>query len=180
VLYVLSKNFTAAAAPATGRAFLTIGRRILEAGGIAIKSDSSGISHSTPRWTQFDTDADRGARHRWNALLHAYVVFPIGSQADLYSCGMHLLGAPDMIVSPPILERAAKTGQSNVEACIELFRTFAMYLLAECPVGKFAPRHTFSLQKDAPRFRVVWEQCSDMAEDTLFHNPFGRWRFTPA
>jgi hypothetical protein len=48
-LYVLSENFTAAAAPAASRRFLELGRRLLEAGGIAIKSESSGIAHSRAR-----------------------------------------------------------------------------------------------------------------------------------
>src|SRR6185369_17605643 len=96
---------------------------------------------------------------------------PIGSETDFYSCGMHLLGAPDLIV--------AQSTIAAVGEAAELFRTFALYLLAECPVGKFVSGHTFSIAKDAPRYRVVWEPCANYPQDSYFFNPFGRWRFTP-
>jgi hypothetical protein len=82
---------------------------------------------------------------------------------------MHLLGKPDLIVA---------NGMMPVMEAIELFNTFAMYLLAECPDGGFASGHTFSASKTSPQFRLVWEQCTDYEEDEFFFNPFGRWRFT--
>jgi len=90
---------------------------------------------------------------------------------------MHTLGAADLIVSPAILQLAGNIG-SPTAAAIDLFRTFALYLLAECGPGKFVSGHTFSTSRDAPRYRVVWEPCTRYAQDNLFFNPFGRWRFT--
>jgi hypothetical protein len=178
VLYALSSNFAAADAPMIGRRFLSVGRRLLDAGGIAIKCESSGVSHSKARWTQFDDTADRSPAAKWSALFHAYVVLPIASEADFYTCGMHLLGAADLIVSQDAIRMLQPTGGSIVSDAIDLFRTFAMYLVSECPVGKFASGHTFSTARDAPRYRVLWESCDAFAEDSFFFNPFGRWRFT--
>jgi hypothetical protein len=62
---------------------------------------------------------------------------------------------------------------------VELFRPFALYLLAECAEGTFGSGHTFSVSKGAPRYRVTWEPCTGYEEDDFFFNPFGRWRFTP-
>jgi len=52
VLYVLSDNFPASAAPTRSLAFLQLGHRLLEAGGIAMKCESSGIAHSRRHWIE--------------------------------------------------------------------------------------------------------------------------------
>jgi hypothetical protein len=179
VLYALTKNFTAGEAAAVDVAFLKLGRQLLEAGGIAIKCESSGISHSRERWTKFADLVDRSESDKFLAPFHALVVYPIGSETDLYTCGMHLLGAGDLILSQDVIQRTAKEGES-VASAAQLFRTFALYLLGECPVGKFVSGHTFSVDRDAPRYRVVWEPCVGFAEDSFFFNSFGRWRFTGA
>jgi hypothetical protein len=177
VLFALSENFTAGAAPQVSRKFLALSRRLLEAGGIAIKCESSGLSHPASRWAMFVDDVDRDDFRKWNALFHAYVLQPIGNaRTDLYTCGMHALGAADLIVSPAILQLAGNIG-SPTSAAIELFRTFAVYLLGECGPGQFVSGHTFSASPDAPRYRVIWEPCTGYGQDSLFFNPFGRWRF---
>ena len=58
VLYVLSTNFIAVKAPAASLAMLSLGRRLLEAGGSAIKCDSSGIAHSRSRWFELASQAE--------------------------------------------------------------------------------------------------------------------------
>jgi hypothetical protein len=177
ILFALSEDFTAATAPQISRKFLALGRRLLGAGGIAIKCESSGVSHPASRWARFTDHADRSDLHKWNALFHACVLQPIGNErTDLYTCGMHALGAADLIVSPAVLQLAGNIG-SPTSAATELFRTFAVYLLAECKPGQFTSGHTFSSSRDAPRYRVVWEPCTGYAPDSFFFNPFGRWRF---
>jgi hypothetical protein len=178
VLYVLSEHFSAAAAPKVSRAMMKLGGKLLEEGGFAIKSESSGISHSAKRWRELNEWADENDARRWGALFRAYVVYPIASAADLYTCGMHLLGAPDLIVSNAAIENSAAAGQSKESAAAELFSTFAIYLLCECSVGQFVSGHTFSINRDAPRYRVVWEPCVGYPQDNYFFNPFGRWRFS--
>ncbi|HEX4125919.1 MAG TPA: hypothetical protein VHY37_14425, partial [Tepidisphaeraceae bacterium] len=110
-------------------------------------------------------------------LIRAYVVFLIGSKTDFYTCGMHLLGAPDLIMAQLTGQSKNESDGSSVGIAAELFKTFALYLLAECKVGGFISGHTFRIDKDAPRYRVVWEPCSGYPEDSFFFNPFGRWRF---
>jgi hypothetical protein len=177
VLYVLSTNFPASEGPAVSHSFLRLGRRLLEAGGIAMKCESSGIAHSRSRWVELAAQAVEGQKVAslrgagsgfWSALYQAYVRLPIQSEDSFYTCGMHLLGKPDLIVA---------TELTPANKAVELFDVFAMYLLAECPDGGFASGHTFQASKTAPRFRVVWEQCTDYEEDEFFFNPFGRWRF---
>jgi hypothetical protein len=172
VLYVLSDNFTAAQAPDASLSMLRLGRRLLDAGGVAIKCESGGIAHSRARWTELGERADTAdAGDRWPALFAAFVQYPISSDTDLYTCGMHLLGKPDLIVATDVVEA--------IDA-VDLFAAFGLYLLAECPDGEFYSGHTFSLNKKAPKYRVTWEPCTGYDEDEFFFNPFGRWRFNPA
>jgi hypothetical protein len=106
------------------------------------------------------------------------VAYPIGTAGgDSCTCGMHLLGAPDLIVSDQVLKQTARARQSTASAAAELFQIFGLYLLSECPIGRFASGHTFCVAADAPRYRVVWEPCTGYGEDDFFFNPFGRWRF---
>ena len=172
VLYILSPNFTSGDARKMSQRFLTLGCRLLEAGGIAMKCESSGIAHSRERWIELAKEADSSSDSAtcWAALFDAFVQFPIASDTDHYSSGMHLLDQPDMIVERDRLEPIKVA---------ELFRTFALYLLAECPAGSFASGHTFSTSADAIRHRIVWEPCTGYDEDEFFFNPFGRWRFNP-
>lgn len=177
VLYALSKNFSPAAAADTGVAFLKLGRQLLDAGGIAIKCESSGLAHSAERWARFGETIDGDPGDRWAALFNAYVLRPISSENDLYTCGMHLLGAPDLIISTSALA-TANHADDTIAAAIRLFRALGVYLVSECPVGHFASGHTFRMDANSPRYRVGWEPCEGYAEDDFFFNPFGRWRLT--
>lgn len=171
VLYVFSKNFPAREAPGVSQKLLQAGARLLSAGGIAMKCESSGIAHNSARWEALAKQAndETDGAEFWAALFDAFVCYPIQSGGDFYSCGMHLLGKPDLI---------ATTDLMTVKDAVELFRVFALYLLAECADGGFASGHTFSVSTATPRYRVAWEPCTGYEEDDFFFNPFGRWRFT--
>jgi len=88
-LYVLSDPFGRTTARAAASRMIEIGRALVDAGGIAVKCESSGIAHSAERWRRPDLP-----------LFEAFVRLPIVDEIDdLYSVGMHLLGLPDGIVS---------------------------------------------------------------------------------
>lgn len=175
VLYVVSPNFKAQDGPGICRDFLTVGARLLELGGLAMKCESSGISNGRSRWIELAEQA-RG-EDSWAALLRAYVQMPIENDGDYYTCGLHLLGMPDLIVSRDVLKQGYGSDVDIGWTSIHLFFVFAHYLLAECMPGQFVSGHTFSTDAKSPRFRVQWEDCTGYDEDDFFHNPFGRWRF---
>ena len=195
VVYVLSRNFPAKEAAPCSHHAMRIGQQLLEMGGIAIKCESSGIAHSAKRWTELVRDADagygaalqtdanedkkvEGRMQFWQALYEAYVFSPIADDQNLYSCGLHLLGMPDLIVSNEVVEHTF-TGNSNERAVevVHLFHVFALYLLVECPEDSFRSGNTFRCDATSPRFRVTKEPCTGYDEDDFFFNPFGRWRF---
>lgn len=175
VLYVLSRNFTAQDALGVSHGFLQLGRRLLEAGAVAMKCESSGIAHGRAGWLELAARAELA--DSFPDLLRNYVQWPIGNGDDYYSCGLHLLGRPDLIASLELLGKAYGSAEDLGWKAVHLFRAFAHYLLAECPTGQFASGHTFSVDATSPRFRVIWEDCTEYDEDDFFYNPFGRWRF---
>ena len=171
VLYVLSKNFTSDDSAKVSGRLLRAGARLLEAGAIALKCESSGIAHSAERWKELAQQTENASHPAklWTGLFNAFVKYPIQSGNNYYSCGMHLLGKPDLIVDRHLLE---------VAPAVELFSIFALYLLVECPVGGFGSGNTFNTSANAPRYRILWETCVGYEEDDYYFNPFGRWRFT--
>jgi hypothetical protein len=175
VLYVLSKNFTAAEAPSTSRSFLRLVGELLKVGAAAVKCESAGITHGRQRWLELADEAKKD--DCWPALFRAYVQLPIQDGDDYYTCGMHLLGKPDLIVSDRLLRKAFRSTKAKPHEAINLFRAFALYLLMECKEGQFGSGHTFSVDAESPHFRVLWEQCTGYDEDEFVFNPFGRWRF---
>lgn len=175
VLYVLSPNFTAQDAPAVSRSFLRLGGRLLGAGGLGLKCESSGIAHGRERWLELARAAEG---EEWQAaLFRAYVQLPLQDGGDYYTCGLHLMGLPDLIVADDLLRQAVGNEKHPSRAAIDLFVTFGLYLLVECPPGGFGSGHTFSADAESSRFRVRWEPCTGYEEDDFFFNPFGRWRF---
>ncbi len=189
VLYFLSKNLTARKAPVVAAKFMHVGQRLMDAGAIGIKCESSGLSHSKRRWLELTSKLKRGVVagsesapevDYWLGLFLAYVQLPIRFGDDLYSCGMHLLGKPDMVATnAQIKEAMSHSGSeaSPIHEAIKLFDEFALYILSECPESNFGNGHTFSVNADAPKFSAFWEKCSDYDESDFFFNPFGRWRF---
>ena len=181
-LYLMSDNFTAREAPAACRKFLRIGCWLLENGGTAMKCESSGIAHSRERWLQLAHEAERGeltTPETWNALFRTLVQFPIADSSEQYSCGMHLLGRPDVIIASALLP-ANLAGLSQAGTAAFLMHSFCWYLLAQCRDKSFVSGHTFQPEARWPIYRLVWEKCQGYDEDDLYFNPFGRWRFTPA
>ncbi len=175
VLYIVSPSLTAEDGPGASLRFLRLGRRLLESGAVALKCESSGVAHGRSRWIELARDSERP--DSWLALLRAYVQLPIQSGDDFFTCGLHLLGRPDLIVSGALLRGGTDSSGDQAWNAVNLFRTFAHYLLAECAPGEFGSGDTFSADMSSPRFRVRWEVCTGYDEDDFFFNPFGRWRF---
>lgn len=184
VLYALSDNFTAEEAGQVAFSFMQLGQQLLDAGGIALKCESSGIGHSISSWTELTRKASQShleigssvdhSYSFWSSLIAAYVQYPLADNHDYYTCGLHLLGQPDLIMSTELVEEIFDT---RIEDCLTLFNVFAMYLLAECPAGTFAPGNTFRLDAESQRFTLNWEPCCGYDEDDYLFNPFGMWRF---
>ena len=128
---------------------------LLNAGGLGVKVESTGIAHSPNAWRDF-------AKKSFLKSLHtAYVIYLTGDEC--ISCGMHNLGLKDVIVEA-----------ADAEDPVKLLQTFTQYMFLEKPV--LEEGHTFSVEADAPRYRMTPEACAQHEAGSLFINPFGMWR----
>ena len=145
----------------TARQMLKFGVGLLDAGGLAIKVESSGVAHSAARWRKLAASGD---------LFDIYTAFVtlIGGKECFYSCGMHAFGLPD----------AAVPRDQDTKVAAQLLNAFNHHLVADKP--SLMDGHTFSIAVDAPRFKLRLTPCDTYEPGHPFHNPFGIWRLTRA
>ena len=154
VVYLVGKGGSRDAAEAMMRA----AGALVEAGGLGVKVESTGIAHGPAYWLEMCFGLDQLTAHR------ALVVYVTG--VDVYSCGMHNFGLPD-----------AMTTAVDKATAADMLRTFTRYLLERAPV--FEDGHTFSVSAGAPVYRVLKVPPVDYGADSLFNNPYGAWRLDP-
>ena len=130
---------------------------LLDAGGFAVKVETTGLAHSGDAWREFVRTRYLFSAHR------ALVVYVTGD--EVYSCGMHNLGYRDAVVNSSASSDAA-----------ELLRVFTYYLFTETPT--IISGQTFSTAKGEPVYRVRAEPCMQHDGDPLFTNPYGMWRLS--
>jgi hypothetical protein len=133
---------------------------LIRAGGLGAKVESAGVAHRAEVWDEW-----AGSNFRPN-LYHAFVV-QVHGETGYFSCGMHNLGYRDVVVGP----NDASPGDAH-----KLIHGFQMYELFQAP--ELRSGHTFSLDADAPRYRITAEACETYPPGDLFHNPYGMWRLT--
>ncbi|MBL8203872.1 MAG: DUF4261 domain-containing protein [Blastocatellia bacterium] len=154
-LYLIGDGGSFAAARKTMEAACAL----LKSGGTAIKVESAGLSHSAANWeTLAKAESDA-------ALYYAFVAL-VADESSVYSCGMHLLGLPD----------AGVATTPHATDLPELLKTFLLYQLVERPT--LLAGQTFSVDREAPRYYLAFEECSKYDADDLFLNPYGMWRLT--
>ncbi|MDR3615369.1 MAG: hypothetical protein P4L53_17555 [Candidatus Obscuribacterales bacterium] len=169
-------QFIADQALGYARDSLQLANSLFESGALAVYCDSDYQTHSRAVWKQL---AERNQSDEKDknvvALVEAFMQPRLKEDNDYLSCGLHLLGSPDLIIDATTLEQA--TGNSdNLEGQAQrLFRVLAHYLLTEGKARGFYNRNTFSASEDAPKFRLIWEACTYPHYSIVF-NPFGRWR----
>ena len=154
VAYLMAPGGSREAADAMMRA----GAAIIDAGGMGVKVDSSGIAHAPAYWTDMCDQLDQLTAHR------ALVVYVAG--ADVYSCGMHNFGLPEAVTS----------GGDKTQAA-DMLRFFTRYLLERAPA--LADGHTFSVSEGKQVYRVEQVPAIDYGAGSLFNNPYGAWRLSP-
>ncbi len=189
VVYILSEAYPKDKAFQAASWFLLVACKLLNADAVAMKCESSGIAHSRRRWIELGENCLRNSQSTsdsedsepsagfYTSLFEAYVQYPIASDEDYYSCGMHLLGKPDVIIASSLLKNALPESDSLIADVAYLFNAFCLYILAESSECHFVSGNIFHPDLELPSFRVIWEECQGYPEDDLYFNPYGRWRF---
>ncbi|MEQ4300865.1 hypothetical protein ABNF97_05640 [Plantactinospora sp. B6F1] len=176
VAYLLSPPATRQTAIEVSRRMLALTAALLRAGATAVRNESSGLAHGRDRWLDL---ADRAAATTDDptlaVVLHrAWVKRPITDGVAVYSCGMHLLGAPDVE-----LRAGPPTGPAEVDAQVRVLDALARYLLTEPRAGQIRDGETFALAADAPHWVLGSRGCARYDPDDLYRNPYGYWCLTP-
>jgi hypothetical protein len=135
-------------------------RGLLDAGGLGVKVESSGLAHAPAAWRQMCSEF-----HLFSPY-HAFVVVVTG-QSEAYSCGMHTFGLRDAHV----------TGERSSDP-LQVARTFSWYLFTERPEMKEG--QTFSCDAQSPVYRIRSSGGPDYDPDSLFINPYGTWQLLRA
>ncbi|MBI3856219.1 MAG: hypothetical protein HY293_11070, partial [Planctomycetes bacterium] len=170
VVYVLSDPFGRSTAAAAAARMIEVGLALLDAGGITMKCESSGIAHSAERWRRI------GARLREEgapgaALFDAFVRLPIvDDNQDLYSCGMHLLGSPDGLLS------LRDFPGEDVLAAHRVLEGF----LRRLRTGPVELQQAFQGEGTEDRFTSILEPCTRYEADDFFWNRWGCFRLRKA
>jgi len=162
-LYLMSKGGSIENA----KKILLAANCILDVGGYVIGIVTAGITHSKETWKKFIQN------DRLMDFIFAFVVTIKNDEERFYfTCGMHNLGYPDVIVP----------GYLDYDQANYLAKAFAYYLVKYNPLllsgGKFR------IDENSPNtYRLTYEKCHfydncNKGIYWLFHNPYGVWRLT--
>ena len=150
-IYILSQQQDIAAA----KSMLRLAAFLLDAGGLAVKVETTGVAHSADRWRYYA---------RSNGLLSLYDAYVtlVGSRDFNYTCGMHNFGLPD----------ASLTNQIPAKDAPEYLVAFNQWNLIERPTLTDGTRFATSLSD--PVFALSHQDYGYDPEDE-YNNPHGRW-----
>ncbi|MER6993690.1 hypothetical protein ABT337_30815 [Saccharopolyspora hirsuta] len=170
VAYVLAKGGQEHAEHISERMLAVTAELFERWGATAVKSESSALAHSRDTWLALADAADAP-----EALRQAWVKRPILDEDVLYTCGMHLLGAPDVELQADGLLDVNRQGE-----WVELIDGLTGYLHTEARAAQIRDGEGFRLAEDAPRWVLRQQTCDRYPDDDIFFNPYGYWRLTPA
>lgn len=175
VAYLLSMPMMREMAADISRRLLAATAALLESGATAVKNESSGIAHGRERWLALAERASGAeAEDLADALITAWVKRPISDGKVLYSCGMHLLGAPDVEIEA----EASQPTRDELADLVMHLDTLAIYLLTDPRAEEIEAGAGFRLTEDAPRWLLRTGACDRYDEDDFFYNPYGYVRLT--
>jgi hypothetical protein len=161
---------------ALSRTALALSAALLRAGATAVKNESNGLTHGRDRWLALAAAAAAAATDDELAavLYQATVKRPVSTGELLYSCGMHLLGAPDVELA------ATPSTDAELAEYVTVLDALALYLLTDERAVTMADGEAFRLTADAPRWLLHHHPDDRHDADDFFHNPLGYWRLTRA
>jgi len=158
VAYILSPPLSVASAKTISRKMLGLIPALFKAGATAIKGESAGIAHGRAGWLKLAKQ-----RAKSEALCDAWVRYPIYDEEDevLYSCGLHLLGLPDVEVAE---------GYGAEYAVLAINRIGRRMLLSGETAGLARVK--------AAGLGFKRTKCKRYEEDEFFYNPRGYVRLS--
>jgi hypothetical protein len=180
-------SYVAKDAPVCSYDGLQVIAALLELGVDVVYCASAFLGHSAENWQKMAQYAESAFKQKgastlgfWMPLFQAFVQFPIEQARQVFTCGMHLLGKPEVIVDLDVLEKVFQTDSEISEDARGYIESFCFFQLSQCPEGHFLPGNTFSVGADGPRLKAIWEPCTTFGEDDRRYNHLGQWRLVEA
>jgi len=172
VAYVLSPPIPQNASLQISGITLAIAAAFLEHGAFAVKNESSGVAHGAKRWLHLFSEFKAGygtdnAPQFCNALYQAWVRRPLSDGEWWYTCGMHLLGQPDVEMEPH--ENALESVR-----CMDFLNN---KLLEGESIQQLLQDKVLLKDDEEPR-ELRHMVCRRYESDDFFFNPFGYVRVT--
>lgn len=138
------------------QALMLAAQALLDAGGLGVKVESSGLAHSPTDWRRMCAELHLFSPYK------AFVVIA-GGRHEAYSCGMHTFGMHDVQVF-----------EDDGAEAVHVARTFSWYVYTERP--EIRDGQSFACEQGAPGYRVSNGEGVDYGADSLFSNPYGTWQ----
>jgi len=135
------------------RTMMQAGAAIVRAGGAGVFIDNSALAHGGRHWLEMTEDGGP------DALSFAFVAI-VGSAADVWTMGMHVLGLRDVVMKRADLE-------ANGLDIIEVIRYLSR---SEKPIDD---GHVLA-DLNGPRFQVFAQDSARGMAGSPMYNPFGR------
>jgi hypothetical protein len=138
------------------RAFLAVGKAFIEAGAAGVMVDNSGNCHGPRDWLDLANDKAMGG-------MYWAFVSVTATESEVFSAGMHCLGFRDAELPAPVDRQAS--GMMMHEFLGYTYQS-GVAIVDGDPIGG----------PDGPEFFLPHIECTRIAKDTPWHNPFGVWR----
>jgi hypothetical protein len=146
------------------RELMGAGAAIVRAGGYGVMVDNSGAAHNPSDWIKLAEGEDPIGGCYWSCVC---VTAPRGG-GEAFSTGMHCLGLRDVE-----LEFPGGVDHRQIGMMLHEFNGYALQsgavLLDGDPIG----------DENGPQFRVRAVECTRVAKESPFYNPYGVWRLEP-
>jgi hypothetical protein len=143
------------------------GSAILKTGGGGVFIDNSGNAHGSDDWFDLTNDPDNCEGGDWGGVYWAFVA-TVGSQSEIWSMGMHVLGYRDVVMP--------RSGQGDEHDYNTLHEIVGYTYLS----GRKMHHGDVIADLTGPRYEVFDEKVTGIPAGNAMHNPYGRWRLVPA
>lgn len=167
VAYLLSPHISKQKAGIISMQALKVVEALFAAGAVAVKSESAGIAHGKDRWLELAAGAQADTSVG-EELYFAWVRRPLKGDDVFYTCGMHLLGEPDLQVSSALAPMDA----------VSWLDALALYLVTERPPRGVHPGNTFVRTPEDTKRVMRFLPCTEYEGDDFFFNPYGYVRLS--
>lgn len=170
VAYILSPPIKKTKSESILAAALLLVAELLKSGGVAAKSESSGLAHGREYWLElarhYLNAMKKGDAHAASAALYrAWVQRVIHDEEtkSFYSIGMHLLGHRDVEIDDDL----------DISDAVKWIDLMGLYLVVDKPKRSLRNGEGFRLSDCEPRRIMELHHCERYAEDDFFFNPYG-------